>query len=148
MATRKTSKNFVLIPTEYLNRNLSQSAQQALNAVCAGSRPASNVSWTDLYAIFRNSRQLVRETNRLNPSADRDLQIMIDIMREDHGRLRGLLFLVAVETLFDLGVHNTRELLWTYGECLELVDRIPERLAETEEEIAQVKAHFGNVVCV
>jgi hypothetical protein len=144
MAVRKTTNSalFPTIPTEYLNGNLSQDAHKALDAVTACSNPCYNVSWTDLYAIFRNSRQLAREASQLGPSADRELQAIIDIMRDDHARLRRLLFLVAIENLFDLGHQNAMEVLSVYGGQLALADRISERLAETEEESAQVQAHF------
>jgi hypothetical protein len=89
---------------------------------------------------------MVREISRLGPSADRELQAMIDIMRHDHARLRRLLFLVAVETLFNLGRQNTREVLWIYGGQLELMDMISEHLAETGQEIAQVQAHFEEAI--
>ena len=147
MAARNLGKHWLSTQAEYLNRNLSQSAQEAFAAVNASSNPRCGVSWVDLYAIFRNSLQLVRDANGLGSSADRELQALIDIMREDHARLRRLLFLVAIENLFDCGRQNAMEVLWTYGEQLECVEQISERLAETEEEIAQVKAHFEAVFC-
>lgn len=144
MATHKTT-NFALTLTP--PSKLSESAEAALDA-CGSIHPCYDVSWIDLFAIFRNSRRLVRETNRLDASADLELPIMVDIMREDHSRLRRLLLLVAIENLFNVGPQNAMEVLWIYGEELELADQISERLADIEQEIAQVKAHFGNVVCV
>jgi hypothetical protein len=66
---------------------------------------------------------------------------------DNHALLRRLLFLVAIENLFDCGRQNAMQVLWTYGEQLECVDQISERLAETEEEITQVQAHFEAVFC-
>ena len=138
---------FPTIPTKYLNGNLSQDAQKAFDAVNAGSHPCYDVSWTDLYAIFRNSRQLAREANELDPSADREIQAAIRIIPEDHAYLRRVLFLVAIEKLFNCGHQNAMEVLSIYGGQLACVDLISERLAETEEEIEQVQAHF-EAVCV
>jgi hypothetical protein len=140
MAARNLGKHWVSIPTEYLNRNISQSAQEAFDAVSASSSPCHNVSWLDLYAIFRNSRQLMEDADGLGPSGDRKVQVLIDIMREDHIHLRRLLFLVAIEKLFNLGSQNAMAVLWTYGEQLECVEQISERLTETEEEITQLQA--------
>ena len=153
MATRnassKNSSLFPTIPTEYLNKNLSQSAQEAFEAVERSSHPDHRISWTDLYAIFRNSRQLVRDANGLDASADGDLRTMIEVLGEDHAYLRRLLFLVAIENLFHCGHQNAMEVLWTYGEELECVDMISGRLAETEEETIQVQAHFeAAVLCL
>ena len=145
MATRNP-KHWVSISTESPNRNLSQSAQETLDAVTATSNPRYHVAWTDLYAIFRNSRQMVRETSRLETSADENLRAMVKVLRENHAHLRRLLFLVAIETLFNIGRQNTRELLWIYGDQLEVMDMISEHLAETEEEIAQVQAHFEEAI--
>ena len=144
-ATRKPAWNHML-NEDYLTNNLTTPAKEALDAVNAGSHPCYNVSWTDLFAIFGNSRQLVREANRLGSSADRNLQIMIDMMRESHARLRRVLFLVAIEKLFDCGSQNANEVLWIYGEQLELANMISEHLTETDKETAQVKAHFDACV--
>jgi hypothetical protein len=147
MATRNLGKHWISTPTEYLIRNLSQSAQEALDAVCAGSHTYHAVSWMDIYAIFRDSRQLVRDADLLEPSADGNLRAMVKVMRDNHAHLRRLLFLVAIENLFNLGSQNAREVLWTYGKELEIVNMISEHLAETGQEIAQVQAHFEAVFC-
>src|SRR5712691_9733626 len=118
MASRQTinSASFPTIPTKYLNRNLSQWAHEAFDAVNASSHPNYNVSWTDLYAIFRNSRQLVRDANGLDASMDGEIQdddgeiqAAIRIIREDHAYLRRVLFLVAIEKLFNCGHQNAME---------------------------------------
>ena len=57
----------------------------------------------DLYAIFQNSRRLVRDANGLDASADGDLRAIIEVLGEDHAHLRRLLFLVAIENLFHCG---------------------------------------------
>jgi hypothetical protein len=151
MATRKSTNSASISTEESLNVNLSQSAQKELDEVSVGDEPGCSwVSWTDFYAIFRNSRQLVRESKQLAAhfADDGDLQAMAEVMQENHAELRGALFLVPIENLLKLRHINAYAVLWTYGEELELVDMISKRLAETEEEIAQVKAHFGNAVCV
>jgi hypothetical protein len=149
MATRKSSNYFWkhshLHDEDYLNSDLSKSAQKAFDAVIACSNPCYDVSWTDLYAIFRNSRQLAREANELDPSVDRELQAAIGIMQEDHGCLRRVLFLVAIEKLFDCGHQNAMKVLSIYVEQLACADQISERLAETEEEIALVQARLEAV---
>ena len=48
---------------------------------------------------------------------------------------------------FNLGSQNATEVLWIYGEQLECLEQISERLAETKEEIAKVQAHFNAVFC-
>jgi hypothetical protein len=145
MATRKTT-NSALISTQYLNRNLSQDAQEALDKVNASSNPCYSVSWTDLYRIFQNSRWLAREANQLGSSADDGyLQALIAIMRRNHACLRRVLFLVAIENLFNCGRENAMHVLCIYLEQLECADQINERLAEAGEEIAQVQARLEAV---
>lgn len=145
MATRNLSKRW--ISTDYLNRNLSQSAQEALETVREKFYPCDSVSWPDLYAIFRHSRQLMKDADGSGPSGDRDIQSLTHIMREDHTYLRRLLFLVAIEKLFNLGSQNAMAVLWIYGEQILCGDQISERIAETDKENAQVQAHFNAVFC-
>jgi hypothetical protein len=147
MATCNLAEHWDLDPIKYQNRNLSQRAQEAFDAVNASSHPCQDVSWTDLYAIFGNSRQFLRDANGLDASADGDLRAMIEVLGEDHAHLRRLLFLVAIENLFHCGHQNAMKVLWIYGEELECVDMISRQLAETEEEMTQVQAHF-EAVCV
>lgn len=113
---------------------LSEPAQKALKEVCSGTNPSGpklEVSWRDFYAIWRNSRQLVMVTNRarLGHSNDEELVSLLELLQEDHARLRWLLFIVAIEAIVDrLGfcsvTHYTREVLWTYGDELDLLDQI------------------------
>jgi hypothetical protein len=124
-------------------RKLSESAQDALDAVCTNPNPSSgpevSVSWRDLHTIFRISRQLVMVTNRarLGHTADQELPHLLDMLQEDHAKLRWLLFLVAIESFVGrLGLgsltHYTREVLWTYGEELVLLDQISQKCGPME----------------
>lgn len=151
MATHKSS-NFAwhyspLHEEDYLNSMLSQSAKREFDEVSVGVEPSCSLRWTDLYVVFMNSRTLVMEANGLLPTPDGELQVMAEVMRDNHKHLRKVLFLVAIERLFRLGSQNAREVLWTYAEELVLVDMISGHLAETEEEVAQVQAHFEAVFC-
>jgi hypothetical protein len=65
-------------------------------------------------------------------------------MESNHRRLRGALFLVAIENLLNLGNVNATTVLWEYGNELCLVDMIGDHL---EEESAQIPAHV-EAVCV
>lgn len=151
MATCKTTNSALISTEESLNMNLSKSAQEELDEVSGCDEPGSSwISWTDLYAIFRNSRQLVRDSKQLAAhfADDGDLKAMSEVMQENHAELRGALFLVPIEKLLKLRRVNAYAVLWTYGEELEILGMMSRQLAETEEQVAQVKAHFGNVVCV
>lgn len=130
---------------------LSEQGQAALDLVCSGSNPSSNpsgdeirVSWKDRWAIFHNSRRWVMATNRarLWHPADVELPILLDFMQEYHAKMRWLLFLVAIESIVGkLGLgsitHYTRELLWTYGDELELLDQITEKCGPLEGRAIQ-----------
>ena len=152
MATRKSS-NFVwkhsgLHNENELNSDLSKSAQEAYDAVNAASHHSYRVSWRDLYVVFRNSRRLVIEANGLLPTTDEELIAMVNVMRDNHDWIRRLLFLVAIENLFNAGSKYAMEVLWAYGEEFEIVRMINEHLAETDEvaEIAaQVQARLEAV---
>jgi hypothetical protein len=153
MAMNKTSSldwaTYLNLKPKYLNRNLSQKAQEALGEVSAGDEPRYyRVSWTDLYSIFQNSRRLAMESKILAASStDGDLKAMAEVMQESHASLRGSLFLVAIENLFNIGHHNAPVVLWAYGEELELVKLVSKHIADIEEERAKVQAHFEAVFC-
>jgi hypothetical protein len=124
---------------------LSEEGQTALDAVCGGSNPSNHedpeiaLSWRDRWAIFYNSRRQVMATNRarLWHPTDVELPILLDMLQKRHAKLRWLLFLAAIESIIGkLGLgsitHYTRELLWTYGEELELLDQITKKCGPLE----------------
>lgn len=134
-----------------LMSTLSEEGQAALDLVCSGSNPSSNpsgneihVSWKDRWAIFHNSRRWVMAANRARQwhPADEELPILLDFMQAYHAKMRWLLFLVAIESIVGkLGLgsitHYTRELLWTYGDELELLDQITEKCGPLEGRAIQ-----------
>jgi hypothetical protein len=142
-----TALNFTPLST------LSQAAEKVFDAVndVHSQPPDYSVAWTDLYAIFRNSRLLVRQANRLNPgpSGDESLRLIAGMMRRDHALIRSLLFLVAIENLLGCGHQNATKVLWTYGAQLENANLISEHFADTEERLqieALVKANLLAVI--
>jgi hypothetical protein len=153
MATDKTTNSASISTEESLNMNLSKSVQKELDEVSVGDGPGCRwVSWVDLYAIFQNSRQVVRESKQLAAhfADDGDLKAMAEVMQENHVELRGALFLILIEKLLKLRRINLRRInayavLWTYGEELELVDMIARHLARGEEETAQFRARLEAV---
>lgn len=126
---------------------LSDPAKKALKEVCSGPNPSGpklEVSKRDLFSIFRNSRQLVMMTNRarLGHLSDEELASLLELLQEDHARLRWLLFIAVIEAIVDrLGfcsvTHYTREVLWTYGDELDLLEQISKIFGTMEGSAAR-----------